>query len=167
MLTLACRIDGTFLDTLLFARDSDRFLDITIRLDQRPDAKLQLEVSADVERVRYDIRKSRERTVRRESTEKMYVYGSEGYIDADVCVSPCFKTNEVVIKLYEYRRKDESDKVEVCSRTVSLRNDELYMENTYTSEYTWCIMSCAKCLIGDNGRDKIIISFAYTRGGNN
>lgn len=136
MLTLACRIDGTFLDTLLSTPNSDQLLDITITLDRRSDAKLQLEVSADIKETKYDIRKSRERTVRRESTEKMYVYSSVHYSDADVCVSPCSKTNKVVIKLYEYRRKDGRDKVEICSKEVTLEDDVLHTENNYTSEYT-------------------------------
>lgn len=136
MLTLSRRIDGTILITLLLASDSDESLDITIKLheERRSNTKLQLEVSADVEGTKYEIKKSREKTARRESNEKMYVYSSVHYSEANVCDSPCSKTNEVVIKLYEYRRKDESDRVEICSKTVSLSDEELYIENTYTSE---------------------------------
>ena len=123
------------LSALLLTYDSDQFLDISIRLDHRSDAKLSLEVSADVKRV-YDMKKSREGIAHRNSKEKMYVYGGAHYSNTDVCDSPCYKTNEILVQLYENRRKNRggNDKVEVCSRKVSLLDDVLYTENTYTSE---------------------------------
>ena len=53
--------------------------------------------------------------------------------------SPCDKAEEVVIELYEYRRKYKlaKDKVLVLSKTVSLQNDELYTEKKYESEWSF------------------------------
>ena len=53
--------------------------------------------------------------------------------NTNVLFSSCYKTNEVVIQLYEYRGKHEG-RVEVCSKTVSLQDDELYATEEYTSE---------------------------------
>lgn len=52
-------------------------LDITIELkNKRPDAKMLLEVTAGTEERKYEIRRSREKTIRRISNNKMYVYRS-------------------------------------------------------------------------------------------
>ena len=58
------------------------------------------------------------------------------YSGANTHDSPFSNTNEVVIKLYEYRRKYWvlKDKVQILSKTVSLQDDELYTEKTYESE---------------------------------
>lgn len=75
-----------------------------------------------------------------------------------------------MLQLYEYRRKYgvRKEKLEIFSKTVSLHDDELYTMETYTSECVshWRIMSYADCLLGDDGRATIKMSFAYTPGGN-
>lgn len=54
------------------ASDSDYLLDIIIELkDTRPDAKLHIEVSADVKKQIFEIRKSKNKILRRISEDKM------------------------------------------------------------------------------------------------
>lgn len=49
-------------------------LDISIELNYRkPSAEMQLEVTTDSEEKKYQIRRSKEKTIRRVSNEKMYV----------------------------------------------------------------------------------------------
>ena len=95
---------------------------------------MQLKISADIRQVKHKIRRSRERTICRVSNEKMSVHCFVQYSDTNVWDSSCDKTKEILIQLYEYRRRDERDKVEICSKTVMLENDVLHTENTYTSE---------------------------------
>ena len=55
-------------------RDVDQSLDITIEFeDEKPDAEMQLKVTADIEEQKYEIRRRnlREKTLRRVSSEKM------------------------------------------------------------------------------------------------
>ena len=55
-------------------QDVDQSLDITIEFeDEKPDAEMQLKVTADIERQKYDIRKgsSKKEILRRVSPEKM------------------------------------------------------------------------------------------------
>lgn len=63
----------------------------------------------------------------------MYVHDFNRCSEADVCDSPCYNTNEVVIQLYEYRDNREDNAV-VCSKAVLLQNDELYRTEVYISE---------------------------------
>lgn len=97
---------------------------------------MQLKISADIRQVKHEIRRSRERTIRRVSSEKMYVHSFVRYSDANERDSSCDKTKEVVIQLYEYRSKYWvlKDKIQVLSKTVSLQDDELYTEKKYESE---------------------------------
>ena len=123
-----------------FSPSTDRLLDITIELaDGRPDAEMQLKVTADTKEKKYEIRKSKERIIRRVSDERMYVHSLTDYLDANVCDSPCDETKEIVIQLYEYRRKYGvvKDKVQVFSKTMSLRDDEVYREEIYHSEWSF------------------------------
>lgn len=56
---------------------SDHTVDITIRFDREiPGARLQLKVSADTREAKYETTRDKERTVRRVSNEKMWVYNS-------------------------------------------------------------------------------------------
>ena len=50
--------------------------------------------------------------------------------------SPCDKTKEVVVELFEYGHKYKifKDKVRILSKEVSLQDDELYTKRTYTGE---------------------------------
>ena len=68
----------------------------------------------------------------------MYVHSPIDSSDANVCDSPCDETNEIVIQLYEYRRKYGvvKDKVQVFSKTVSLQYDEVYREEIYHSGWS-------------------------------
>ena len=73
MLTRLSRIDGIFRAKLL-SPDTDQSLDITIEFKgERPDAEMQLKVTADIEEQKYEIRRRnlREKTLRRVSSEKM------------------------------------------------------------------------------------------------
>lgn len=129
---------------------------------------MQLKVTADVKEKKYEIRKSKERIIRRVSNEKMYVYRFMNYSGANVFDSPCDKTKEIVVQLYEYRRKYGvvKDKVQIFSKTVSLQDDVLYTEKTYTSEWTsWPIKNNTDCLLGDDNEGVITITFAYSPGG--
>lgn len=60
------------------------------------------------------------------------------YYDAKGCDSACDKTTEIVVELFKYRRKHlvSKDKVGILSVRVPLKEDELYTEETYTSEWT-------------------------------
>ena len=70
MLTFISRIDGIFLAALLLALNPDLSLDITIELKGvRPNAELQLKVSADIEGQKFKIEKSKEKTIRRASKD--------------------------------------------------------------------------------------------------
>lgn len=123
------------------APDSDQPIDITIQLARdRLDADLQLKVSADIKEVKCKIRRSKERTIHRVSNEKMYVHahGSNHNHGTDVCDRACDKTKEVVVELFEYRRKyGLKEKAQILSMKVLLQDDELYTEKTYTSEWTY------------------------------
>lgn len=99
---------------------------------------MQLKITADIKEKKYEIRKSKERDIRRLSTENMSVHCFIRSSDAYMCDSSCDKTKEIVIQLYEYRRKYGvvKDKVQVLSKTVSLQDDELYTEKKYESEWS-------------------------------
>ena len=71
MLTRLDRVDGTPHASLL-APEADQTLDITIEFKgERPDAEMQLKVTADIKEAKYKIRKSKERIIRRISHQKM------------------------------------------------------------------------------------------------
>ena len=99
---------------------------------------MQLKVTADIKEKKYEIRKSKERIIRRVSDERMYVHSPIDSSDANVCDSPCDETKEIVIQLYECRRKyGVKKKKEVFSKTVSLQDDEVYMEEIYHSGWSF------------------------------
>lgn len=121
----------------LLAPDADRSPDITIELkDKRPDAKMQLKVTADVKEVKCGVRRLGEKTIQRVSHDKMYVFTLVHYSNAESCDSPCDKTKEVVVELFKYRRKFRisTDKVRILSEKVPLQDDELYIKRTFTGE---------------------------------
>ena len=99
---------------------------------------MQLKISAHTRQVKHEIRRSRESTIRRVSNEKMSVHCFVQYSDTNVWDSSCDKTKEILIQLYEYRRKYWilKNKVQVLSKTVLLQDNELYTEKTYESEWT-------------------------------
>lgn len=117
----------------------NKSVDITIELrDERPGAEMQLKITADVKEKKYEIRKSKERTIRRISDEKMYVYDFIRHFEANMYESPCDKAKEVGVELFEYRRKyGFSKKISVFSERVSLRDDELYTEKKFRSVYSY------------------------------
>lgn len=77
------------------------------------------------------------RAIQRVSHDKMYVFTSPHYSNTESRDSPCDKTKEVVVELFEYRRryKISTDKVRTLSEKVSLQDDELYTERTCTGEW--------------------------------
>lgn len=56
--------------------------------------------------------------------------------DVKECNSACDKTKEVVVELFEYKRKRVvlKDRIRILSVKVPLEEDELYTEKTYTGE---------------------------------
>lgn len=145
-------------------------LDITIELkNKRPDAKMLLEVTVDTERKMYEIRRSKEKTIRRVSKDKVYVYKFVRYYDAKGCDSACDKTKEIMVELFKYRRKHliTKDKVRILSAKVALKEAELYTKETYTGEWTSLpIERDTHCLLGEDNGATITISFAYSPRGN-
>lgn len=128
-----------------------------------------LKVTADIEEMRYKIRKSKETTIRRVSNDKMYECRFIRYIDTYVTDSPCDWAKEVIVEVFEYRRKYgvKKEEVQILSMKVPLQADELYTEKTYTSEWTsWRSKYYAEYSLGDDNSATIIITFAYSPGGN-
>ena len=90
-------------------------------------------------------------------------YGAEG------CDSACDKTNEILVELFKYRRKQlvSKDKVRILSVKVPLEEDEIYTKGVFTSEWTLLpIERDTDHLPGEDNEGSVTIAFAYSPGGN-
>lgn len=171
-LTRLSRIDGT-LRAKLLSPDTDQLLDITIEFKgERPDAEMQLKVTADIERQKYEIRINSEKILRRVSPEKNV--GHE-IISAMTLMltsdSACDKSEEIVVELFECSRKLKllkKEKVLIFSIKALLEDDVLYTEETYTSEsLTWLrvIMNNTDVSLGDDNTATIQVhSYVFPEG---
>ena len=76
-------------------------------------------------------------TIRRVSDDKMYVYHSILYADTKRYDSACDETKEIVIELFEYRRKYLflKEKVRILTAKVTLEDGKLYTKETYIGEW--------------------------------